>query len=353
MRLLALDLGPGMRGGQRQSALLLAGLAARGHTIRLLARRLSPLAAAARASGLDTSEVPAGSEASPALLVAVAREARSFRPGIVYAGDARGHGAAVFGRASAGVPLVVHRRVVFTPGRSPLSRLKYRAADRYLAVSRAVASSLEAAGIPAEKIAVVPDGLAIDAFRNSVAPPPPPFRLVHAGAFDGMKGQDVVIECLARLVAEGLDVTALVLGDGPARPRVEAQAAARGVAGLCSFAGQVEDAGRRFAESHLMLLPSASEGGPLVLVEAMAAGCAVVGHDVGGAREMVADGAAGVLVESLDPAAWTDAVRGVLLEPERRTRLVEAGRAAALERTIDRTVAQVESELLRTGGEPA
>lgn len=353
MRLLALDLGPGMRGGQRQTALLLAGLAARGHEIRLLARRAAPLASAARASGLATVEVPPGSEASPSVLLAIAREARLFRPAMVYAGDARGHGAAVFGRATAIAPLVVHRRVTFPPGRSPLSRLKYRVAARYLAVSRAVAASLEAAGVPSGKIAVVPDGLPDDAFRESVAPAPPPFRLVHAGAFDGMKGQDVVVETLARLASGGIDATALFLGDGPTRAGVEALAAARGVAGRCAFAGQVEDAEARFASCHLMVLPSASEGGGLVLVEAMAAGCPVVAHDVGGSREMVAGGAAGALVASLDPAEWENAVRGVLLDPGRRARLVGAGYAAARERTIERTVGLVEAELLQTLGAAA
>ncbi len=353
MRLLALDLGPGMRGGQRQTALLLAGLAARGHDIRLLARRAAPLASAARASGLATGEVPAGSEASPSVLLAVAREARTFRPDLVYAGDARGHGAAVFGRATSVAPLVVHRRVTFPPGRDPLSRLKYRAAARYFAVSRAVAASLEAAGVPERKIAVVPDGLPDDAFRQGTAPAPPPFRLVHAGAFDGMKGQDVVVETLARLVSGGIDATIFFLGDGPARAGVEALAAARGVARRCAFPGQVEDTAARFASCHLMLLPSASEGGPLVLVEAMAAGCPVVGHDVGGSREMVADGTAGVLVASLDPAAWEVAVRSVLLDPGRRERLIAAGSATAQERTIGRTVSLVEAELLRTLAEAA
>jgi glycosyltransferase involved in cell wall biosynthesis len=168
-----------------------------------------------------------------------------------------------------------------------------------------------------------------------------------------MKGQDVVVETLARLVSGGVDATTLFLGDGPARAGIEALAEARGVAGRCAFPGQVEDATARFASSHLMLLPSASEGGPLVLVEAMAAGCPVVGHDVGGSREMVAGGAAGVLVASLDPAEWVGAVRSVLLDPGRRERLVAAGYAAARGRTIGRTVNLVEAELLRLLAEAA
>lgn len=340
-----------MRGGQRQTALVLAGLASRGHEVRLLARRGSPLVSAARTPGLDVAEMPPGSDASPALLIAVARAARSFRPDLVYAGDARGHGASVFSRAAASAPLLVHRRVVFPPGRGPLSRLKYRAAARYLAISRAVAESLERAGVPAAKVTVVPDGLPDEAFLESTAPTPPPFRLVHVGAFDGRKGQGVVVETLARLVAGGLDATALFLGDGPRRGAVETQAAARGVAGRCVFAGHVEDVASRLAASHVLLLPSDSEGGSLALVEAMAAGCLAVGHDVGGASEMLQGGTAGILVASLDAEAWEQAVLALLHDPARCARLVAAGRAAARERTIARTVAGVEAGLEKTRAE--
>lgn len=334
-----------MRGGQRQTCLLLAGLAARGHAIRLVARRRAPLAAAARASGLDVTEAPAGGDASPLLLLAVRRAARDLAPEVVYAGDGRGHGAAAFSRVAAGPPLVVHRRVTFTPGTDPFSRLKYRAAARFLAVSNAVAASLEGAGIPSTRIAVVPDGLPPSAFRCDPAPPAPPFRLVHAGAFDGLKGQDVAVDVLARLASSGVDATLLLLGDGPERASIERRAAEAGVGERCTFAGHVEDVAPPLAASHVLLLPSRAEGAPLALVEALAAGCAAVAHDVGGAPEMLAGGTAGVLVPSLDAGAWADAVRALLLDGSRRAALVAAGRAAAAERTIARTVERVEAEL--------
>jgi glycosyltransferase involved in cell wall biosynthesis len=85
----------------------------------------------------------------------------------------------------------------------------------------------------------------------------------------------------------------------------------------------------------------------------MAAGCPVVAHAVGGVEEIVGGGTAGVVVASLDPAAWEADVRALLTDPERRARLVEAGRRVARERTIDRTVACVEAELLRALGDAA
>jgi hypothetical protein len=60
-----------------------------------------------------------------------------------------------------------------------------------------------------------------------------------------------------------------------------------------------------------------------------------------------------VLVGSLDPAAWEEAVRGVLLDPARCATLVTAGRAAARDRRIESTVVRTEKELLRTLEETA
>jgi glycosyltransferase involved in cell wall biosynthesis len=344
MRILALDLGPSWRGGQRQMLLLCSGLAKRGHEILLAARDRSPLHERAVAAGVLVAPMPGGGESALALLLALSRVARRFTPALVYAGDARAHGAALWSRIASNRPLVVHRRVIFPPGRDPLSRIKYRAPDRYLAVSRAVAEVLEAAGVERARIDVVPDGLPPESYLQCPAPDAPPFRLVHIGAFDGKKGQALVVDVLARLVAKGRDVTALFLGDGPHRVDVEAVVRRSGTASRCVFPGEVDDVARRLAASHLLLLPSQSEGAPLALVEAMAAGCAVLAHDVGGASEICAGGA-GQLVSSLDAAAWEEAVLGILETPGAREGLVAAGRRLAAERPIARTLDLVEAVL--------
>jgi glycosyltransferase involved in cell wall biosynthesis len=351
MKILALDLGADWRGGQKQTALLLPRLAARGHTVRLLAREGAPLLkhlTAAPAPRLEVAPVPHGSEAAPPVLMRVAREARAFQADIVYAADARGHGAAVWSRAAATAPVVVHRRVMFPPGANPLSRLKYAAVRRYLAISAAVAGALEAAGIDGARIAVVPDGLPPDAFVSHPPPQAPPFRLVHAGAFDGQKGQEVAVDVVARLTAQGLDVHALFLGEGPALGDVEAAARRTGVLPRCAFAGRVDDVAARLSTSHILLLPTRSEGGGMVLAEAMAAGCATLAHDVGGTREMTRDGTAGRLLPSLDPAVWAAAVSELLGDGTARAALIAAGREVAASRTIEVTVDRVEEELRRT-----
>lgn len=347
MRILALDLGAARRGGQRQTHLVSRALAARGHDVAVAVRAGSPLLTDLAADGLEVFPLRPGSEVSPSILLGLARAGRRFRPDVVWASEARGHGAAVWSRLSRTAPLVVHRRVTFPPRPSGLSRLKYRAADRYLAVSGAVAAVLAGSGIPPERIAVVPDGLPPEAYVEAPAPDAPPFRLVHVGAFDGQKGQEVVVQVISRLLHGGRLATALFLGDGPTRPGIERLAAVAGVADRCTFAGSVVDVPARLAASHLLLLPSASEGAPLALVEAMAAGCPTVSHDVGGARELTDDGTAGVLLPDLEPARWAAAVASLLDSGDERARLVAAGRRFASTRTVERSAERLEEELAR------
>ena len=348
MRILALDLGAGWRGGQTQTALISAGLAARGHALTLLARRGSALARemhAAAAGGARVVEVPAGFEASPGLLLGVSRVTRSFGPDVLWASDARGHGAAVWSGTAGRIPLVVHRRVSFPPGRSVLSKVKYRVPRRYVAVSNGVAASLRNAGIEEARISVLPDGLAPGSYVDRPEVPAPPFRLVHVGAFDGLKGQEVALHALARVVALGLDANLLFLGDGPRRAEVEQDAAALGVTQRCTFAGDVRDVPDRLAASHLLLLPSRSEGASMTLMEAMAAGCPVLVHDLPGPRELCQNGTAGALLPTLDPAAWADEIRRLLLHPGERACYTVGGRAAAAEWTIERTLTRLEAVL--------
>jgi glycosyltransferase involved in cell wall biosynthesis len=344
LRILALDLGAGWRGGQKQTALVAATLATRGHDVTLLAAEGSPLASEAASMGrVGLSPVPGRGEASPRLLAAVARAARRLHPDVLWASDGRGHGAAVWSLAAARTPLVVHRRVVFRPGRDPLSRLKYRAARRFVAISGDVARVLSESGVPPDRIAVVPDGLPESAFVNSPVPSAPPFRLVHAGAFDGLKGQDVAVVALARLVEGGIDATLTLLGDGLKRAATERLAEDSGVRSRCAFAGDVPDVPAHLAASHLLLLPSKSEGASLVLVEAMAAGCAALSHDLPATREVCGGGTAGRLVPTLEPGAWAEAVESLLRDEKERLRLVTEGRATAATRTLAESVERLEA----------
>jgi hypothetical protein len=141
MRILHLDAGREMRGGQWQVLRLIQGLAQSGVESTLLAREDAPLFAAARDQGWRVE--PMGP-------IRALRAAR--RHDLVHAHDANSH---TIGLLISGVPLVVSRRVAF-PVRS---RWKYRRPSRFIAVSDYVKSVLVQGGVPAEKIGVVHDGV--------------------------------------------------------------------------------------------------------------------------------------------------------------------------------------------------
>ena len=143
MRILHLDAGREMRGGQWQVLRLIEGLAAAGVESTLLAREGAPLFVAARKQGWRVQ--PLGITRAIANL-------RTHR--IIHAHDARSHSLGLFLR---GRPLVVSRRVSFPVG----SRWKYGRASQYLAVSEFVKGVLMEGGVAEERIAVVYDGVPV------------------------------------------------------------------------------------------------------------------------------------------------------------------------------------------------
>lgn len=349
MRILALDLGANRRGGQRQTLLLSAALAELGHDVTLVARADSPLADEAAASGSPFAlvKVRPGPEAGAAVLLDVVRAARRARPQVLWANDSRSHGAVVWSRLSAKVPLAVHRRVVRPPGRNPLSRMKYAAADRLIAISGAVVDALVGAGIERSRIGIVPDAVPESAFVAPRPSPAPPHRLVHIGAFDGKKGQLIAVEMLDALTRAGRDIRLTFLGEGPQRAAVAQLGEKLDLSARLSFEGNVSSprVTEILASSHAFILPTETEASSVALLEAMAAGCPSVAHDTGGVGETL--GTSGILVRSLAVPEWTCAVGRLLDAPEERARLVEAGRSAAREHTLSRVVSLLEDELSR------
>jgi hypothetical protein len=141
MRILHLDAGREMRGGQWQVLRLMTGLSANGVESTLLARKDAPLYAAARKEGWRVE---------PLGLTRAVRELASHD--LIHAHDARTH---TLGALLRGRPLVVSRRVAFPVG----SRWKYGRARRYIAVSRFVKGVLMEGGVAEERISVVHDGV--------------------------------------------------------------------------------------------------------------------------------------------------------------------------------------------------
>jgi glycosyltransferase involved in cell wall biosynthesis len=117
----------------------------------------------------------------------------------------------------------------------------------------------------------------------------------------------------------------LLVGDGPLRARLERRAQQSGLAGAVVFTGLQSDIGPYLDLIDLYLMSSQFEGLPVALLEAMAAGIAVVATDVGGISEVVRDGEVGRLVPFGDASALAEASLSLLGSRERRLQMGEAG----------------------------
>jgi len=272
MRVLHLDSGREMRGGQWQVLRLMQGLPRETVECTLLSRAGSPLSDRAKALGLDVR---------PLGVWAVYKLSR--RSDLVHAHDARSHTLAA---ALAGAPLVVSRRVAF-----PLrSRWKYRHAARYAAVSQFVKGVMIAGGVPEEKISVVYDGVPVPKAclgANSLAP-----SLVAPAGDDPLKGTALALEATRRA---GVDL-------------------------LLS-----RDLEADLPGAALFLYLTHSEGLGSAILLAMAAGVPVIASNVGGIPEIVRHRENGWLTEN-DPEPIAAAIRKLLADSPMAHALAARGR---------------------------
>jgi glycosyltransferase involved in cell wall biosynthesis len=228
-----------------------------------------------------------------------------------------------------------------------LQRRVLRRFEAVVAVSRPLAGALARAGVPAERLHVVrnawPEGgdgkgegegeppLPRDRARRLLDVSPEQFHIGWVGRLTAEKGADVLIAALDSLRDVPLVVS--VLGDGRLRPRLETQAARRGLGDRVRWFGNLPAARQLFSAFDVFVLSSRTEGTPIVLFEAMAAGAPIVATDVGGVPDVVSSKEA-LLVPPEDPASLAEAVRRVYADPT-----ATALRARAARRRLEREFA--------------
>jgi 1,2-diacylglycerol 3-alpha-glucosyltransferase len=232
--------------------------------------------------------------------------------------------------------------------------------DCVLAPLPSVAALLREAGVRV-RVAVVPSaGIDTAAFaapadtaavRARLGVPAGAPLLVFVGRLAREKNVGLLLTALAALPS---DTWLLLVGDGPDRGLLEAQAHDRGVAGRVTFAGTQPPAAVAgiLAAADLFVFPSTTETFGLALVEAMAAGCAVVAVQAAASSDLLRDGQTGRLVAG-DPTSFAAAVRDLLAQPARRSALGGAARAAAADydyaRVTDRLLIVYRELLAATG----
>ncbi len=328
-------------GAQTYVAQLLPGLAGRFDVV-VAAHGDGPLREATRAVGMRFVPLRHVRRAiSPRDLLGLLELVvlmRRLRPDVVHANSSK---AGVLGRVAAvlaGIPVrifTVHGWA-FSAHSGLLSTL-YRWADRLVeplttrivcVAERERAAGLAARTCRAERTVVIPNAVDVAAAPPSRHDGDPPV-VVAVGRLAYPKDPLTLIRALD--LARAQPWRAVLVGDGPDRPVVEAEIEARGLTGAVTLAGGRDVVPVLLAGADVFALSSRSEGAPMSILEAMAAGLPVVASDVGGVREQVADGETGLLVPPADPHALAAALERLLADPRLRLGLGEAGRARARE----------------------
>ena len=286
MRVLHIDSGNSMRGGQVQVLHLLPGLEAQGVEVRLLAASGSPLERESAALGIETR---------PLGWTSVWRE--SNWADLVHCHDAHAH---TFAWLVSRAPFVVSRRVAFSIKQTLFSAKKYAAAKLFLCVSKAVAEVLQSAGVPEKRLRVVYDGVDV-----------PP----ESGSRKG------------RIVA--LDST------DPGKCRLLLEQLALDI----DF---VTDLPHAFQSARLFLYPTESEGLGSAALLAMAYGVPVIASNTGGLSEIVHDHSTGILSGNT-ARKFRTAVSELEADPKLNERIVRNARAMVLQgfttkHMVERTV---------------
>lgn len=202
--------------------------------------------------------------------------------------------------------------------------------DAVVAVSSPLVDSLASKGVPRDRIHEVPNAwtpperpLPRDEARAALDVPDDVVAIGWVGRLIPVKGADVFLRALARVESGGWAVR--IVGDGPERPGLEALAAELGLVDRVRFLGAVPDAARLFAGLDLFVLSSRSEGTPMVLLEAMGAGVAVVATGVGGVPGVVRSDAEGWVVAPEAPAELARAIREAVTANAERARRARGG----------------------------
>jgi len=195
----------------------------------------------------------------------------------------------------------------------------FRRFDAVVAVSRPLAECLERSGVPASRIHAVPNAwhpivpaLDRETARCALGLPPHSFVVGWVGRVSHEKGPDVLLDALVQL--RDLPLVASVVGSGIMQGALRTQAEHLGLNGRVRWHGAVPDAGRLLSAFDVCVLSSRTEGTPIVLFEAMAAGVPVVATCVGGVPDVVS-AAEAALVPSEDPVALAAGIRAVYRDP--------------------------------------
>jgi glycosyltransferase involved in cell wall biosynthesis len=223
----------------------------------------------------------------------------------------------------------------------------YNRSDAVIAVNRVIAQHLERSGVRPKNLKIISHGIvgrdqALHLQESRCeASPGCSFIIVFVGRLSVEKGCVTLLEAARLLKDRRLNFKLFIVGDGPERSTLEHLVETYRLGTAVTFEGWQLNPTPYYQRADVVAVPSLTEGQPLIVLEAMLYGRAVVASRVGGIPEIVRDRQNGILVEPQNSLQLADVLEEYLRDPELRTRFGRAGQHYVCENhTIERMVEQ-------------
>lgn len=238
------------------------------------------------------------------------------------------------------------------PPDSHMARLWARSAAHSLSAVIVVSEAMRArqlrAGVPDHKLRLIYNGVDLERFgsgdaavaRRALGVGPEAPLIVFSSRVAAQKRPLDAVEVFRRLAPEFPDARLVLVGSGPLEQGVAAAVAAGGLGARVHMVGQQSNVADWLAAATVWLLPTETEGFAVAVIEAMAAGCAIVSTRCEGNNEILVDGTNALLADVGDVDVLTGATRRLLSNEALRRELGERGRADSARYSVSRMVTE-------------
>jgi glycosyltransferase involved in cell wall biosynthesis len=246
----------------------------------------------------------------------------------------------------AGIPVVVTHHAAPQARQELMTNLARRPmlalARKFIAVSHANRRDhIRYMGLPADRLVAIHNGIVVpreppdrkrahDELTASLGLPPDTKLVGGVGRLNDQKGFHWLLDAAKKFLPKVPSARVVLVGDGPLRGELEAQAQSLGIADRVLFLGFRKDAPKVLAALDVLAMPSVFEGLPLVLLEACAAGCPAVAHAVDGIPEVIEDEVSGFLVPRGNVELLANRIAQVLRDEQLASNMSQAAWRRAL-----------------------
>jgi glycosyltransferase involved in cell wall biosynthesis len=339
-------------GGEKWMVTAAKSLAQKGHNVTLASRNNSRILRYAAERGVRTAVIEIHADFSPLKTLQISRHLRNNRIDVLVCNLNKDIRVAGLAARISGNTVVLARHGMQLCSRKWKHRLTLtRLCDGIITNSKTIRQAYAEYGwFPADFVKVIYNGIVIPPEIKPVdfAGQFPGKKIIYsAGRLSEQKGFTYLIEAAMMLHKKRSDLVFVVSGEGKLEHELKKRVQALGLEASCIFEGFAPDIYPWLKGCDLFVLASLFEGMPNVVMEAMAAGKAVIATDVNGARELMQDGVTGLIVPPADAGALAAAIASVIDDPARLESFGKAGKERVKQHfSMTKMADQLEAHLL-------